>query len=70
MKIYCNSRKAAILRCQSDPELRGMLTTNPFSANIHLVPLGAVMYDRLNEYIGRRKDHWIKAIAFHPMRWT
>ena len=70
MNIYCDSGKAAILRCQSDPELHGMLMTNPFSANVHLVPLGVVMSDRLKDYIGRRKDHWTKAIAFHPTGWT
>ncbi|KAH9975691.1 DRMBL-domain-containing protein [Lactifluus volemus] len=53
-KIYCDSRKAAILRCQSDPELHGMLSADPFSANVHLVPLG----------------HWTKAIAFRPTGWT
>jgi DNA cross-link repair 1A protein len=68
--IYCDSRKAAILRCQSDPELHGMLTSDPFSANVHLVPLGVVSSDRLKEYIGRWKGHWTKAIAFRPTGWT
>ncbi|KAI0286113.1 DRMBL-domain-containing protein [Russula aff. rugulosa BPL654] len=69
-KIYCDSRKAAILRCQSDPELHDMLTTDPFSANVHLVPLGVATSDRLKEYIGRWKGHWAKAIAFRPTGWT
>jgi len=69
-KIYCDSRKAAILRRQSDPELHGMLTTDPFSANVHLVPLSMVASDRLKEYIGRWKGHWTKAIAFRPTGWT
>ncbi|KAH9008835.1 DRMBL-domain-containing protein [Lactarius hengduanensis] len=45
-KIYCDQRKAAILRCQSDPELHRMLTADPFSAN---------------EYMGRWNGHWTKA---------
>ncbi|KAI0306093.1 DNA repair metallo-beta-lactamase-domain-containing protein [Multifurca ochricompacta] len=69
-KVYCDSRKAAILRCQSDPELHGMLTTDPFSANVHLVPLGVVTSDRLKEYIKRWKGYWIKVIAFRPTGWT
>ncbi|KAH9964754.1 DRMBL-domain-containing protein [Russula compacta] len=69
-KIYCDSRKAAILRCQSDPDLHGMLTADPFSANVHLVPLGVATSDRLKEYIGRWKGHWAKAIAFRPTGWT
>ena len=43
-----------------------MSTTDPFSANLHLVPLGVVTSDRLKEYIGRWNGHWAKAIAFHP----
>jgi len=69
-KIYCDSRKAAILRCQSDPELQGMLTADPFSANVHLVPLSVVTSDRLKEYVGRWSGHWSKAIAFRPTGWT
>ncbi|KAI0287810.1 DRMBL-domain-containing protein [Russula brevipes] len=69
-KIYCDSRKAAILRCQSDPELHEMLTTDPFSANVHLVPLGVVTSDRLKEYISRWNGHWTKAVGFRPTGWT
>ena len=69
-KVYCDSRKAAILRCQSDPELHEMLTTDPFSANVHLVPLSVATSDRLKEYIGRWKGHWAKTIAFRPTGWT
>ncbi|KAH9988396.1 DRMBL-domain-containing protein [Russula vinacea] len=62
-KIYCDSRKAAILRCQSDPELHRMLTKDPSL-------LILVTSDRLKEYIGRWKGHWTKAIAFRPTGWT
>ncbi|KAH9010688.1 beta-lactamase-like protein [Lactarius hengduanensis] len=60
-KIYCDQRKAAILRCQSDPELHRMLTADPFSANVHLVPLNVATSDRLKEYMGRWNGHWTKA---------
>ncbi|KAH9072363.1 DRMBL-domain-containing protein [Lactarius deliciosus] len=69
-KIYCDQRKAAILRCQSDPELHRMLTADPFSANVHLVPLNVATSDRLKEYMGRWNGHWTKAVAFRPTGWT
>jgi len=47
-----------------------MLTPDPLSANVHLVPLGVVTSDRLKEYVGRWKGHWTKAIAFRPTGWT
>ena len=43
-----------------------MSTTNQFSANLHLVPLGVVTSDSLKGYIGRWNGHWAMAIAFHP----
>ncbi|KAN0129821.1 DNA repair metallo-beta-lactamase domain containing protein [Lactarius tabidus] len=69
-KIYCDPRKAAILRCQSDPELHELLTADPFSANVHLVPLNVATSDRLKEYMSRWNGHWSKAVAFRPTGWS
>ena len=52
--IFSNSRKAAILRCLSYPELHGISNTDPFFANDHLVPLGVVTSDRLKESVAGR----------------
>ncbi|KAI0042294.1 DRMBL-domain-containing protein [Auriscalpium vulgare] len=69
-KIYCDSRKAAILRCQDDPELHAMLSKDPFSAGVHLVPLNVITSDRIKDYTERWNGHWSKAIAFRPTGWT
>ncbi|RPD53376.1 DRMBL-domain-containing protein [Lentinus tigrinus ALCF2SS1-7] len=69
-KVYCDSRKAAILRCQSDPELDALLTTDPKAAGVHLVPLAVIASDRLKTYMERWKGHWTKAIGFRPTGWT
>ncbi|KAJ3503570.1 hypothetical protein NLJ89_g8372 [Agrocybe chaxingu] len=36
-KVYCDTKKTAILRCQADPELDALLTANPLQATVHLV---------------------------------
>ncbi|KAM5536570.1 hypothetical protein V8D89_009665 [Ganoderma adspersum] len=69
-KVYCDSRKAAILRCQSDPDLHALLTTDPLAAGIHLVPLALISTDRLKGYMERWKGHYGKAIGFRPTGWT
>ncbi|TFY72280.1 hypothetical protein EVG20_g712 [Dentipellis fragilis] len=69
-KVYCDSRKAAILRCQADPELHAMLTKDPFEAGVHLVPLGVISSDRIKEYTERWKGHWSRTLAFRPTGWT
>jgi DNA cross-link repair 1A protein len=69
-KIYCDARKAAILRCQSDPELHTLLTTDPLSAGVHLVPLSIITSDRLKTYMDRFKKSYSRAIGFRPTGWT
>ncbi|KZV74565.1 DRMBL-domain-containing protein [Peniophora sp. CONT] len=69
-KVYCDSRKAAILRCQEDPELHAMLTKDPYSAGVHLVPLSVITSDRIKEYMDQWKNHWDKIIGFRPTGWT
>ncbi|KAH9024591.1 DNA repair metallo-beta-lactamase-domain-containing protein [Lactarius hengduanensis] len=69
-KIYCDQRKATIIRCQSDLELHEMLTADSFSTNVHIVPLIVAASDRLKEYMGRWNGHWTKAVAFRPTGWT
>ena len=69
-RVYCDSRKAAILRCQSDPDLHDLLTTDPYNAGVHLVPLGTVASDRLKIYIERWKGHFDRVVGFRPTGWT
>lgn len=69
-KVYCDFRKAAILRCQSDPELHALLTTDPVSAGVHLVPLGVITSDKLKTYMDRFKGKFARAIGFRPTGWT
>ncbi|KAJ4473609.1 DNA cross-link repair protein pso2/snm1 [Lentinula aciculospora] len=69
-KIYCDSRKTAILRCQADPELHSLLTKNPLDAQVHIVPLGHVNLDKLKEYSEKYKDHFKKVVGFRPTGWT
>ncbi|KAH9851916.1 DRMBL-domain-containing protein [Lenzites betulinus] len=69
-KVYCDSRKAAILRCEEDPELDALLTTDAMSAGVHLVPLGVIASDRLKQYAERWKDRYTKVIGFRPTGWT
>ncbi|KAK0446859.1 DNA cross-link repair protein pso2/snm1 [Armillaria borealis] len=69
-KVYCDARKTAILRCQCDPELHSLLTSNPLDALVHLVPLGVITSDRLKEYVERFKGHFSRAVGFRPTGWT
>ncbi|KAG6853890.1 hypothetical protein C0991_000355 [Blastosporella zonata] len=69
-KVYCDARKAAILRCQADAELDALLTVNPLEATVHLVPLGTITSDKLKVYVERFKGKFTKAAGFRPTGWT
>ncbi|KAK1228471.1 DNA cross-link repair protein PSO2/SNM1 [Marasmius sp. AFHP31] len=63
-------RKTAILRCQADPELDALLTSNPLAANVHVVPLGFITTDKLEPYVNKYKGHFTRAVGFRPTGWT
>ncbi|KAJ7267384.1 DNA cross-link repair protein pso2/snm1 [Mycena rebaudengoi] len=69
-KIYCDSRKAAILRCQPDPELHAMLTSDPLCADVHILPLGMISFEKLQIYLERFKGKFTKVVGFRPTGWT
>jgi DNA cross-link repair 1A protein len=69
-KVYCDTRKAAILQCEGDPELDALLTSNPREAMIHLVPLGTITSDHLKTYLSRYKGFYTNVIGFRPTGWT
>jgi DNA cross-link repair 1A protein len=69
-KIFCEPRKQAILRCQADPELDALLTSNPLVAGVHIVPLKMVSGDDFKDYVARYNGHFTHAIGFRPTGWT
>ena len=69
-KVYCDARKAGILRCQSDSELIAMLTDNPREACVHVVPLGSISTERLRAYADNWKDTFAKVIGLRPTGWS
>ncbi|PFH51862.1 hypothetical protein AMATHDRAFT_141681 [Amanita thiersii Skay4041] len=69
-KVYCEPRKAAILRCQGDNDLNSLLISDPLCADVHLLPLGMVTSDKLKAYFERYKGHFRRVIGFRPTGWT
>ncbi|KJA28191.1 hypothetical protein HYPSUDRAFT_129633 [Hypholoma sublateritium FD-334 SS-4] len=69
-KVYCDGRKAAILKCQGDSELDALLTDNPRDALVHLVPLGTITFEDLKKYLDRYKGFYTNIVGFRPTGWT
>jgi DNA cross-link repair 1A protein len=69
-KIYCDPRKKGILLCETDPELHDLLTSDPLGAQVHLLPLGNIQLDRMQEYLVRLHPHFDRVLSFRPTGWT
>ncbi|KAJ8590139.1 DRMBL-domain-containing protein [Rhizopogon salebrosus TDB-379] len=69
-KVYCDAHKMAILQCQNDPELHALLTKDPNEADVHLLPLGTIVSDKLKAYVQRFKGVYSRAVGFRPTGWT
>jgi DNA cross-link repair 1A protein len=69
-KVYCDSRKADILHCQDDPDLHALLTSDPHTAGVHVVPLSVIASDKLKIYSERYKGTFQTVVGFRPTGWT
>ena len=68
--MFCDSRKRAILKCQTDPELHDMLSTNPRTSRVHIVPLQLINSERMTEYLDKLNGSFDRVVAFRPTGWT
>ncbi|KAK2463603.1 hypothetical protein APHAL10511_004354 [Amanita phalloides] len=69
-KVYCDARKAALLRCQEDDELNDLYTSDPLAANVHLLPLAMITSDRLKTYFQKFQCQFESVVGFRPTGWT
>lgn len=69
-KVFCDARKRAILQCQADPELHAMLSSNPKTALVHVVPLQHISVERMEEYLEKMGGAFGRILAFRPTGWT
>ncbi|PHZ11823.1 DRMBL-domain-containing protein, partial [Rhizopus microsporus ATCC 52813] len=69
-KIYANEKKAKILHCLEDEELRSMLTEDPKEAQVHVVSLRDIRADMMANYLWDLRTHFDSLLAFKPTGWT
>jgi len=69
-RIYCETRKRKLFECQEDETLMDLLDDDPYSCNVHVMPLQTITSDRLLEYLEHWKGRWDKVLGFRPTGWT
>ncbi|CAE7146274.1 unnamed protein product, partial [Rhizoctonia solani] len=69
-KIYCNSDKHAVFMRQTDADLHAMLTSDPAAAQVHVLPLGKINIEGLDEYLTLHQAQYDRILGFKPTGWT
>jgi len=69
-KIYCDTRKRGLLLAQADPSLHALLTSDPYTCQVHLLPLQNISIERMTEYLAHFKGVFDRVLGFRPTGWT
>lgn len=54
-KVYIDKERRKAMECLDDPNVLSKLSPNPNEANIHVLPLGNLSYQRMVQYLVSRK---------------
>jgi len=69
-KIYAASKKMKILECLNDETISMLLTSDPDEACVHVLNMGQLSIDNVNNYYNKYKDKYDMIIAFRPTGWV
>ncbi|KAI8391368.1 DNA repair metallo-beta-lactamase-domain-containing protein [Radiomyces spectabilis] len=69
-KVFVTDKKKYIIDCLDNPELSSMLTDDPRSAQVHVIPLQHIQPENLSAYFHSLQPCFTEMIAFRPTGWT
>ena len=69
-KIYATPAKQRICRALEDPELTGLLTSDPRAAQVHMQSLMEIRPETLEEYLASQRPHFARVVGFRPSGWN
>ncbi|OUM70705.1 hypothetical protein PIROE2DRAFT_1261, partial [Piromyces sp. E2] len=69
-KIYAPYKKKKILECLNDETISSLLTSNPDESNVHVLNMGQLGIESVNNYYNMYKDKYDMVIAFRPTGWV
>ncbi|KAJ3406742.1 hypothetical protein HDV05_005842 [Chytridiales sp. JEL 0842] len=69
-KVFCQYSKRRMLRCLEDPELDDLLTENHMEAQVHVVSMGELNVEALEDVLRHVSARFDRIIAFRPTGWT
>ncbi|XP_013385762.1 DNA cross-link repair protein SNM1-like [Lingula anatina] len=69
-RVCVTREKYRILQCLDDNKLDGMLTTKWTEAKVHVLPMGKLKLDTLQEHLRSFKGQFDNILALEPTGWT
>nr|XP_053635807.1 DNA cross-link repair 1A protein-like [Cherax quadricarinatus] len=68
-RIWASNDKQKILRCIPDEEIQARLTSDKFSAQVHVMPMNDLKPKKLMDYIETMKPRYTAGVAIRPTGW-
>ncbi|KAK8742756.1 hypothetical protein OTU49_001664 [Cherax quadricarinatus] len=68
-RIWASNDKQKILRCIPDEEIQARLTSDKFSAQVHVMPMNDLKPKKLMDYIETMKPRYTEGVAIRPTGW-
>ncbi|PSR82205.1 DNA repair metallo-beta-lactamase-domain-containing protein [Coniella lustricola] len=69
-KIFASAAKIRICSQLGDPELAGLMTSNPYEAQVHMQMLMEIRAETLAEYLDQFRPHFGRVVGFRPSGWN
>jgi Cft2 family RNA processing exonuclease len=69
-KIFVTNRKKKILECLNDENISVLITSNPDESCVHIVNMGQLSIENVNNYYNNYKHKYDMVIAFRPTGWV
>ena len=58
------------MKCQDDSELHELMTSDPYEAQVHVVPLQVVTMEKIEPYLSKYRKRFTSVVALRPTGWT
>ncbi|KAI9178583.1 hypothetical protein LWI28_028188 [Acer negundo] len=70
VKIYANASRRRVLKSFDWPELSGSLSTQGKDTLLHVLPISALRFETLKDYLKTYTNQYSAVLAFRPTGWT
>ncbi|XP_017114669.1 DNA cross-link repair 1A protein [Drosophila elegans] len=69
LRVWTEENRSKAIKCMNWLDLESVLTDDPRSANLHILPMGKISYPSLVEYLSQFEDQYDMLLGIRPSGW-